>query len=139
MKTEDESGALVLFGATGDLAYKMIFPALQALVRKGRLRVPVVGVAKAGWNLEQLRAWARDSLEKFGGGVAEPAFAKLCALLRYMDGAYEDPGTFGQLREALGHAARPLHYLAIPPSVFGRVERLSGRARTKNTARPFRR
>jgi glucose-6-phosphate 1-dehydrogenase len=121
VKTEDESDALVFFGATGDLAHKMIFPALQALVRKGRLRVPVIGVAKAGWNLEQLRARARDSLEKFGGGVDEPAFAKLCGLLRYVDGAYEDPGTFGQLREALGHAGRPLHYLAIPPSVFGTV------------------
>jgi glucose-6-phosphate 1-dehydrogenase len=121
VKIEDESDALVFFGATGDLAHKMIFPALQALVRKGRLRVPVIGVAKAGWNLEQLRARARDSLETFGRGVDEPAFAKLCGLLRYVDGAYEDPGTFGQLREALGHAERPLHYLAIPPSVFGTV------------------
>ncbi len=121
MKTEDESDALVFFGATGDLAHKMIFPALQALVRKGRLRVPVVGVAKAGWNLEQLRARARDSVEKFGGGVDEPAFAKLSGLLRYVDGDYQDPGTFGQLRETLGHAARPLHYLAIPPSVFATV------------------
>jgi glucose-6-phosphate 1-dehydrogenase len=121
VKTEDESDALVFFGATGDLAHKMIFPALQALVRKGRLRVPVIGVAKAGWNLEQLRARARDSLEKFGGGVDEAAFAKLSGLLRYVDGDYEDPGTFGQLREALGRAARPLHYLAIPPSVFGTV------------------
>ncbi len=115
------SDALVFFGATGDLAHKMIFPALQALVRKGRLLVPIIGVAKAGWNLEQLRARARDSLEKFGGGVDETAFAKLSGLLRYVDGDYEDPGTFGQLREALGHAARPLHYLAIPPSVFGTV------------------
>ena len=121
MKTEDMSDALVFFGATGDLAHKMIFPSLQALVKKGRLRVPIIGVAKAGWNLEQLRARARDSLEKFGGGVDEPAFAKLSGLLRYVDGDYEDPGTFGQLREALGHAARPLHYLAIPPSVFGTV------------------
>jgi len=121
VKTEDMSDALVFFGATGDLAHKMIFPSLQALVKKGRLRVPIIGVAKAGWNLEQLRARARDSLEKFGGGVDEPAFAKLSGLLRYVDGDYEDPGTFGQLREALGHAARPLHYLAIPPSVFGTV------------------
>jgi glucose-6-phosphate 1-dehydrogenase len=95
MKAEDVSDALVFFGATGDLAHKMIFPALQALVRKGRLRVPIIGVASAGWNLEQLRARARDSLEKFGGGVDEPAFAKLSGLLRHVDGDYEAPGTFG--------------------------------------------
>jgi glucose-6-phosphate 1-dehydrogenase len=118
---KDASDALVFFGATGDLAHKMIFPALQALVKKGRLHVPIIGVAKAGWNLEQLRVRARDSLEKFGGGVDEAAFAKLSGLLRYVDGDYEDPHTFAQVREtlALGHAERPLHYLAIPPSIFG--------------------
>jgi glucose-6-phosphate 1-dehydrogenase len=121
VKDQDESDALVFFGATGDLAHKMIFPALQALVNKGRLHVPVIGVAKAGWNLEQLRARARDSLEKFGGGVDEAAFAKLSGLLRYVDGDYADPATFRQLREALGPSSRPLHYLAIPPSVFGMV------------------
>jgi len=115
------SDALVFFGATGDLAHKMIFPALQALVKSGRLDVPVIGVAKAGWNLDQLRARARDSLEKFGGGVDSAAFDKLSGLLRYVDGDYSDPGTFAQLRQALGHAERPLHYLAIPPSVFGTV------------------
>jgi glucose-6-phosphate 1-dehydrogenase len=118
---EGPSDALVFFGATGDLAHKMIFPALQALVKDGRLDVPVIGVAKAGWNLEQLRARARDSLVKFGGGVDPVAFDKLSRLLQYVDGDYADAGTFEQLRQALGKATRPLHYLAIPPSAFGTV------------------
>src|SRR3954469_14350443 len=95
------SDALVFFGATGDLAYKKIFPALQALVRKGRLDVPVVGVAKAGWDLDQLKARARDSVKEHGG-VDEAAFAKLDSLLRYIDGDYRDPATFTALRDALG-------------------------------------
>ena len=121
MSEPNTADALVFFGATGDLAHKMVFPALQALVRDGRLEVPIIGVAKAGWNLEQLKARARDSLEKFGGGVDEAQFARLTGLLRYIDGDYEDPGTFDLLREALGRAERPLHYLAIPPSMFGVV------------------
>ncbi len=112
---------MVFFGATGDLAHKMIFPALQALVKKGRLDTPIVGVAKAGWNLENLRARARDSLEKFGGGIDPAAFAKLSSLLRYVDGDYSEPHTFDELRQALGGAVRPLHYLAIPPSMFAPV------------------
>src|SRR5579872_2121388 len=95
------SDALVFFGATGDLAYKKIFPALQAMVRRGHLSVPVIGVAKAGWNLDQFRARAHDSLEKHGGVDAE-AYAKLCGLLRYVDGDYEDPRTFQQVRSQLG-------------------------------------
>ena len=87
------SDALVFFGATGDLAYKKIFPALQAMMKRGHLTVPVIGVAKAGWNLEQLKARARDSLEKHGG-LDAAAFAKLSALLRYVDGDYKDPATF---------------------------------------------
>ena len=118
--TVPHSDALVFFGATGDLAYKQIFPALQALTRHGRLDFPVVGVAKAGWNLDQLKARARDSLEKHGG-VDEAAFAKLCERLRYIDGDYSDAATFTQLRQTLGSASRPLHYLAIPPSLFGTV------------------
>jgi glucose-6-phosphate 1-dehydrogenase len=114
----DHSDALVFFGATGDLAYKKIFPALQALIRRGRLDVPVIGVAKQGWTVEQLRARARDSLATHGGGVDESAFAKLSALLRYVDGDYADPATFAALRRELGTAQRPLHYLAIPPSMF---------------------
>ncbi len=116
----DQSDALVFFGATGDLAYKKVFPAIQYLIQHGNLDVPIVGVAKSGWKLEQLRDRARDSLEKHGG-IDEAAFAKLVERLRYIDGDYSDPQTFQQLREALGPARRPLHYLAIPPSVFGIV------------------
>jgi glucose-6-phosphate 1-dehydrogenase len=114
------SDALVFFGATGDLAYKKIFPSLQAMVKRGTLNVPVIGVAKAGWNIDQLRARAHDSLEKHGG-VDNKAFEKLCGLLRYVDGAYEDPATFQGIRKELGSAQRPAHYLAIPPVLFGLV------------------
>jgi glucose-6-phosphate 1-dehydrogenase len=117
----NRSDALVFFGATGDLAHKMIFPALQALVKSGRLDIPVIGVAKAGWGLDQLRARARDGLEKFGGGVDPAAFALLSERLLYVDGDYADARTFEQLRQALGTAARPVHYLAIPPSLFATV------------------
>ena len=117
---ETPSDALVFFGATGDLAYKKIFPALQALVKRGHLRVPVIGVAKSGWNTEQLRARARDSLEKHGG-VDPAAFDKLCGLLRYVDGDYKNPATFQAIRKELGSAQRPAHYLAIPPMLFGVV------------------
>src|ERR1700688_692756 len=99
------SDALVFFGATGDLAYKKIFPALQAMIKRGHLDVPVIGVAKAGWNLEQLRARARDSLEKHGG-VDAAAFEKLSGLLFHVDGDYEDAATFAALRQALGPAKR---------------------------------
>jgi glucose-6-phosphate 1-dehydrogenase len=114
------SDALVFFGATGDLAYKKIFPALQGMVKRGNLNVPVVGVAKAGWNLDQLRARAKDSLEKHGG-VDAAAFEKLSGLLRYVDGDYQDPATFQALRIALDGAERPAHYLAIPPLLFETV------------------
>jgi len=114
------SDALVFFGATGDLAYKKIFPALQAMVKRGHLYVPVVGVAKAGWNLDQLRARAHDSLEKHGG-VDPTAFEKLIGLLRYVDGDYQDAATFTALRKALEDAHRPAHYLAIPPILFETV------------------
>ena len=114
------SDALVFFGATGDLAYKKVFPAIQTLIQHNHLDVPVVGVAKAGWTLEQFQARARDSLEQHGG-VDQAAFAKLVKLLRYVDGDYNDLATFQQLRQTLENAARPLHYLAIPPSLFGTV------------------
>ena len=116
----DQSDALVFFGATGDLAYKQIFPALQALVKRHNLTIPIVGVAKAGWNLDQLKARARESVTEHGG-LDEAAFAKLSALLQYVDGDYRDAATFVQLRQALGNAQRPLHYLAIPPSMFAAV------------------
>ena len=118
--TNFHSDALVFFGATGDLAYKKIFPALQAMVKRGHLNIPVVGVAKAGWNLDQLRARAKDSLEKYGG-VDAAAFEKLCTLLRYVDGDYENPATFEGLRKQLRDARYPAHYLAIPPVLFETV------------------
>lgn len=115
------SDALVFFGVTGDLAYKKIFPALQSMARRGKLDVPVVGVARSGENVEGLRRRARASLEEHGGGVDEAAFAKLVSLLRYVDGDYQSPDTFRHLREELGGAERPLFYLAIPPSLFPTV------------------
>ncbi|MCJ0824878.1 glucose-6-phosphate dehydrogenase [Luteimonas sp. 50] len=116
-----QSDALVFFGATGDLAYKKIFPALQALVRDGELDMPVIGVARAGWTVEQLRARVRDSLVHSEGGVDEAAYARLCAQLRYIDGDYKDPDTFARLRRELDGLQRPLHYLAIPPALFATV------------------
>jgi len=118
--TSSHSDALVFFGATGDLAYKKIFPALQAMAKRGHLNVPVVGVAKAGWNLDQLRARAKDSLEKHGG-VDPAAFEKLIASMRYVDGDYQDPATFAALRKELGDTHHPAHYLAIPPVLFETV------------------
>jgi glycogen operon protein len=118
---DSHSDALVFFGATGDLAYKKIFPALQAMIKRGHLNVPVIGVAKAGWNLDQFRARAQDSLEKHGGGVDAAAFEKLSGLLRYVDGDYNDPATFQAIRKELKTAQRPSHYLAIPPLLFGTV------------------
>lgn len=114
------SDALVFFGATGDLAYKKIFPALQAMVKRGNLNVPVIGVAKAGWNLDQLKARAQDSLTQHGGLDPE-AWQKLSALLQYVDGDYVDPATFTEVRKHLGDAKHPAHYLAIPPTLFGTV------------------
>jgi glucose-6-phosphate 1-dehydrogenase len=113
----NHSDALVFFGATGDLAYKKIFPALQSMIKRGHLNVPVIGVAKAGWTLDQLRARAQDSLEEHGG-IDLPVFEKLSSLLRYVDGDYNDPATFEQLGRELKGAQRPAHYLAIPPSFF---------------------
>jgi len=114
------SDALVFFGATGDLAYKQIFPALQRLAKKNKLHGPVIGVAKAGWNLEQFKARAKDSVEQHGGLDPE-GFAKLNSLLEYVDGDYNDLATFTQVRQLLGGAKHPIHYLAIPPFLFGKV------------------
>jgi glucose-6-phosphate 1-dehydrogenase len=114
------SDALVFFGATGDLAYKKIFPSLQAMIKRGNLNVPVIGVAKAGWNLDQLKARAKDSLEKHGG-LDAAVFEKMSGLLRYVDGDYNDPATFQAIKKELGSAKQPAHYLAIPPALFGTV------------------
>lgn len=117
---QPKSDALVFFGATGDLAYKQIFPSLQRLAKRGKLNGPVIGVAKAGWNLDQLKARAKDSVEKHGG-IDPEGLAMLQEKLRYVDGDYADPATFAQVRKELGDAKHPLHYLAIPPSLFAEV------------------
>ena len=114
------SDALVFFGATGDLAYKQIFPALLGLVRDEGWRIPIIGVAKAGWGIEQLRARAADSIANHGG-AADADLQQLLSQLNYVDGDYNDPATFSALRAALGEAKRPLHYLAVPPSLFATV------------------
>ncbi len=129
-----KSDAFVFFGATGDLAYKKIFPALQAMVKRGHLDVPVIGVAKAGWDLEQFRARAKDSLDKHGG-VDPSAFATLSNLLRYVDGDYQSPATFHAIRQALGSAQRPAYYLAIPPTLFGLVVEQLARSDDSDDAR----
>lgn len=123
--TAQRSDALVFFGATGDLAHKKIFPALSSMVRRGTLNVPVIGVAKAGWNLDQLKARAKDSIEHHGE-FDQKTFEKLCGLLRYVDGDYREPGTYAALKRELGSAKFPAHYLAIPPVLFATVvEQLS--------------
>ena len=121
------SNALVFFGATGDLAYKKIFPALQAMLKRGNLDLPVIGVAKSGWDLDQFKARAKDSLEKHGG-LDSAAFEKLSGLLRYVDGDYNDPATFKAIRRTLGGARQPAFYLAIPPALFGIVVEQLGKS-----------
>ncbi len=127
--------ALVFYGATGDLAWKKIFPALQGMVRRGVLGVPVIGVAKQGWTLENLRARARDSVETHGGGADPAAFPKLLELLRYVDGDYADDGTFAALKRELGGASHAVHYMAIPQGLFGMVEDQLARAGLDRGAR----
>src|SRR6185436_14334674 len=121
------SDALVFFGATGDLAYKKIFPSLHAMLKRGNLNVPVIGVAKSGWDLGQLTARAKDSLEKHGG-LDSAAFEKLSGLLRYVDGDYNAPATFQAILQTLGAARRPAFYLAIPPALFGTVVEQLGKS-----------
>jgi glucose-6-phosphate 1-dehydrogenase len=116
----EQSDAIVFFGATGDLAYKQVFPALHGLVQRNRLDAPIIGVARSGWSIDRLRARARDSLKRHGK-FDEDAFKRLSSLLRYIDGDYTDPKTFTRLRKELGDSKRPLHYLAIPPSMFATV------------------
>jgi len=133
--SEIHSDALVVFGATGDLAYKKIFPTLQAIVKGGRLAVPVIGVAREQWDDDALRSRARESIEKYGGGVDRQAFDKLGGLMRYVGGDYTDPAIFRQLRNTLGDAERPLHYLAIPPSLFPAVAQGLGNSGCSKGAR----
>jgi glucose-6-phosphate 1-dehydrogenase len=132
--TPERSDAFVFFGATGDLAYKKVFPALQALVRRDELAMPIIGVAHSGWSLDQLRARARDSLQQHGG-VDEPAFAKLAGLLQHIDGDYSEPNTYERLHTALGAAQYPLHYLAVPPSMFAIVSEALAKAGASRGAR----
>jgi len=132
--SESHSDALVFFGATGDLAYKKIFPSLQAMLKRGHLTVPVIGVAKSDWKLDQFRARARDSLEHHGG-LDRAAFDKLSGLLRYVGGDYKDPATFQAIRKELGSSRRPAHYLAIPPLLFGTVVEQLAEARCTEGAR----
>ncbi|HEY3269270.1 MAG TPA: glucose-6-phosphate dehydrogenase [Armatimonadota bacterium] len=119
--TATHSDALILFGATGDLAHKMIFPSLYAMQKRGDLKVPVIGVAYPPWSLDQLRSRVKDSIEHSGGIDDQGAFDDLLSRLSYVSGDYNDPGTFTKLRKALGPARRPAYYLAIPPSLFPTV------------------
>jgi glucose-6-phosphate 1-dehydrogenase len=128
------SDALVFFGATGDLAYKQIFPALQGLVRDEKIDIPIVGVAKAGWTLDQFRARAKDSLQH-SQCLDEAGFTQLLKLLNYVDGDYNDPSTFDLLKRAVGSGRRPLHYLAIPPALFGVVGAALAKAGLNENAR----
>jgi len=117
----ERSGALVFYGATGDLAAKQIFPALQRMVKAGTLDVPVVAIARGDWTLEKLRQRARESIEQHGGGIDPHAFPRLMELLKIVVGSYTDDATFDALGEVLAGAASPVHYLAIPPSLFETV------------------
>jgi glucose-6-phosphate 1-dehydrogenase len=119
--TATSSGALVVFGVTGDLAHKMIFPALYAMAKRGTLKVPIIGVALQDWSLAQLRKRATDSIKLHGGIDDQPAVHRLLAQLRYVSGNYEEPGTFAAIKKALAGAQRPAYYLAIPPSLFETV------------------
>jgi len=132
--SERNADALVLFGATGDLAYQQIFPALDGMVRHGRLNVPVIGVARPNWTTDQLCARMKDSL-RARGGVDADAYAQLAAHVSYVSGNYEDPATFDRLRQALGAAVRPVFYLAIPPSLFGAVASNLARSGSATQAR----
>jgi glucose-6-phosphate 1-dehydrogenase len=134
-RSAKRSDALVLFGATGDLAHKMIFPALYALAKKGKLEFPIVGVAYSHWTLAQLQRRAKDSIQSQGVVDDPRALKHLLSMLRYVDGDYNDPATFAALKGALGKAKRPAHYLAIPPSLFATVIQALGAAGLDKRAR----
>ena len=130
-----QSDALVLFGITGDLAYKLIFPSLYAMAKRGALKVPVIGVALQQWSPEQLSARVKDSLENAGGIDDAKALEKLLSLLRYVNGDYSNPDTFSALKKELGDARHPAHYLAIPPLLFETVIQGLGAAGLADGAR----
>lgn len=135
MAAASRSDALVLFGVTGDLAHKMIFPALYAMVKRGTLTVPVIGVASSQWSLERLRHRAADSIKRAGGVDDRRALDRLLSLLRYVSGDYHDPATFAAIQKELGSARRPAHYLAIPPALFETVIQALGTAGLARDAR----
>ena len=130
-----QSDALVIFGVTGDLAHKMIFPALYAMVRRGALKVPVIGVAFPKWSLTRLHKRVTDSIKRSGGINDQHALHQLLSLLKYVSGDYKDSSTFASIKEALGKALHPAHYLAIPPSLFETVIRGLGAAGLSRNAR----
>ncbi|HEY2734566.1 MAG TPA: glucose-6-phosphate dehydrogenase, partial [Polyangiales bacterium] len=134
MSATEQADAFVFFGATGDLARKKIFPALQALAKRGQLNVPVIGVARPGWSRERLLQRAKESLEEHGG-VDKDAFAVLSQRLQYCEGEYSSQATFDHLRKCLGAAKAPAHYLAIPPSMFAQVTSELGRSGCADGAR----
>jgi glucose-6-phosphate 1-dehydrogenase len=129
------SDALVLFGVTGDLAHKMIFPALYAMVKRGELKVPIIGVALPKWSLDRLHRRVTDSIKRSGGIDNKTAFHHLLSLFKYVGGDYKDPNTFAGIKSALGKARRPAHYLAIPPSLFETVIQELGAANLAENAR----
>jgi glucose-6-phosphate 1-dehydrogenase len=129
------SDALVVYGATGDLAHKMIFPALYAMVKRGNLNVPVIGVAFPKWSLERLQKRVIHSIKESGGIDSKPALHRLLSLLKYVSGDYNDSKTFAAIKQSLGKARRPAHYLAIPPSLFGTVIKRLGAAGLAENAR----
>ncbi len=132
---KSQSDALVIFGATGDLAHKMVLPALYAMVKSSELKVPVIGVALPKWSLDRLRRHATDGIKRSGGIDDKRALARLLSLLKYVSGDYADPSTFKALKEALGKARRPAFYLAIPPALFETVIKGLGAAGLATNAR----
>ena len=133
--TASLSDALVLFGVTGDLAHKMIFPALYAMVKHDTLKVPVIGVALPKWSLERLHKRVTDSIQRSGGIDSQRALHQLLYLFKYVSGDYDDPNTFAAIKSALDKARRPAHYLAIPPSLFEIVIKGLGAAKLAEHAR----
>ncbi|HUX27986.1 MAG TPA: hypothetical protein VMV39_04330, partial [Terracidiphilus sp.] len=133
--TPPHSDALVVFGVTGDLAHKQIFPALYAMAKHGNLNVPVIGVAFPKWSIERLRKRATDSIKRSGGVVNKRALDHLLSRLQYVSGDYNDPATFKAIKKALGSSRRPAHYLAIPPALFETVIKNLGAASLSHNAR----